>query len=80
MIAILSGLWAKVGSWVAAAGAAVVAVGSVLLMARSSGITAQQAADSKTELKETTEAQDVQNQVAATTPDAQRDELRQWSR
>ena len=80
MMALLSGLWAKVGGWFTTVSAVVAAVGGVLLMARSGGITAEEETQSKAVMKESSEADNVQNQVAATAPDAQRDELHQWER
>ena len=80
MIGLLKGFLAGAWGYIAAAGAALLAVLVVLFQAKKAGKDEVIAAAVKKEIEDVKKAADVERKVAVTKPDAVRDGLRKYER
>ena len=76
MMALLSGLWGKV----AGVALAIAGVLAVLATAYSKGKSAERAAQKTRDFEAMTEGQKIDEAVAGNAPEANREELKKWSR
>jgi hypothetical protein len=74
--AALSGVW----GYIAAAGAALLAIGVLLASAKKAGKNEVLADSAQKEVDNARQAHEIEREVAVTKPDARRDELRKYER